>query len=371
MRFPSCDGQVNEGEAIEMMRHAIDLGVNYLDTAYIYHGGQSERIVGRALTSGYRAKVKLTTKMPIWLAKERADFDRLLDEQLGRLATEHVDFYLLHSMSLGEWKRLEALGVIEWAQGAIGSGRIGRLGFSSHDTAEGIKAILDAYDAWALCQIQYNYMDAVAEPGTECLKYIASKGVAAVIMEPLRGGSLVDPPDAIARVWDGAARKRTAADWGLQWLWNQAEVSLVLSGMSTMRQVEENLASADASRVGLLSDDELALFAEVRSIYQSLGVIPCTACGYCMPCPNGVGIPRNFGLYNDAIRFDKLDKARGDYAWMREAQRLGLATADERAASCAACSVCEEKCPQSIPIAEWMATVHATLGEGKPLVRRP
>jgi uncharacterized protein len=368
MRFPSVDGKLDEDGAVKMIRRGVDRGINYLDTAYPYHDGRSEGIVGRAVRDGYRAKVKIATKMPIWLVKTASDFDRLLDEQLGRLGLDSVDFYLLHSMGKDEYLRLKALGVLEWAEKAMASGRIGRLGFSSHDGFEGIKYILDDYDSWVLCQIQYNYIDSVGEPGTKCLKYIASKGVAAVIMEGLRGGSLVDPPPPIQRIWDRAERPRKAADWGLQWLWSQPEVSLVLSGMSSMGQVDENVSSAEASRPGLLDSRELALFDEARAEYKRLTAVPCTACRYCMPCPNGVDIPRNFGIYNDGIRFDKGEKARGDYAWMLQAMKLGLARADERAAACVGCRACEAQCPQKIPIAAWMDQLKATLGEGKPFV---
>jgi uncharacterized protein len=369
MRFPVVGGRLDEKESVRMLRRAIDEGVNYVDTAYLYHDGRSESIVGVALKEGYRARVKLATKMPIWLVKTAADFDRYFDEQLARLGDERVDFYLLHALDSREWKRLEGLGVLEWAAKAAASGRIGGLGFSSHDSFAGIKEIIDGYDSWALCQIQYNYIDSVAEPGTKCLHYIASKGIAAVIMEGLRGGGLVNPPPPIEAVWSRAAKPRSAADWGLQWLWNQAEVSVVLSGMSSMAQVEENIASAKASRVGALAAEELALFDEVRSIYNSLMANPCTGCRYCLPCPNGVDIPGNFGIYNDGIRFDKPEKARGDYAWKLQAFKLGLAKADERAASCVGCRVCQEKCPQKIPIADWMEVLKGTLGEGRAFVK--
>jgi hypothetical protein len=368
MRFPSKDGGVDEEEAVRMIRRGIDAGINYLDTAYPYHNGRSEYIVGKAVKDGYRDKVKVVTKMPTWLVKTADDFDRLLDEQLSRLDLPGIDFYLLHSIGKDEFVRLKALGVLEWAEKKIAAGRFSRLGFSSHDNFAGIRYVLDNYDSWVLCQIQYNYVDAVGEPGTKCLEYIGSKGIAAVIMEGLRGGSLVDPPPSVQKIWDRAPRRRSPADWGLQWLWSRPEVSVVLSGMSSMQQVEENIASADASRVGLLTKDELSLVEEVREQYARITAIPCTACRYCMPCPNGVDIPRNFGIYNDGIRFDKPEKARGDYGWMATALKLGLAAVDERAASCVGCRLCEDKCPQKIPIAAWMAQVRASLGEGAPLV---
>jgi uncharacterized protein len=370
MRFPMKGDVPDEEKAIRMIRAGIDSGINYLDTAYPYHNGLSEGIVGKAVKGGYREKVKIADKMPTWLVKTADDFDRLLDEQLARLDQPLIDFYLLHSIGKDEFARLKGLGVLDWVERQIAKGRIGRLGFSSHDNAEGIKQVLDGYDSWVLCQIQYNYIDSVAEPGTKCLKYIASKGVPAVVMEGLRGGSLVSPPPSVQKIWDRAAGKRSAADWGLQWLWSQEEVALVLSGMSSKAQVEENIASASASKVGLLAKEELALFDEAREEYNRLTAIPCTACRYCMPCPSGVDIPRNFGIYNDGIRFDKPEKARGDYAWMATALKLGLAKADERAASCVGCRACEEKCPQKIKIADWMAQVDSSLGKGQDLVTR-
>jgi predicted aldo/keto reductase-like oxidoreductase len=369
MRFPYKDGAVDDEEAIRLVRRGIDEGINYIDTAYNYHDGQSESITGAALKGGYRERVKLVTKMPTWMVKSADDFDRLFDEQERRLDAGKIDFYLLHAIGADEYFRLKGLGVLEWAERRMSEGRIGRLGFSSHDSFAGIKRMLDDYDSWVLCQIQYNYMDAVGEPGTKCLEYIASKGIAAVIMEGLRGGSLVGPPPAIEKIWAKAARPRSPADWGLQWLWSRPEVSVVLSGMSSISQVDENLASASASKVGLLTKDELALVEEARVAYGKISAVPCTGCRYCMPCPNGVDIPRNFGIYNDGIRFDKPDKARGDYGWMLTALGLGLAKADERAASCVGCRVCESHCPQHIPIADWMAQLKKSLGEGAPLVK--
>jgi predicted aldo/keto reductase-like oxidoreductase len=217
-----------------------------------------------------------------------------------------------------------------------------------------------------MCQIQYNYMDVENQAGTKGLQYAASKGLAVVIMEPLLGGKLVGPPRPIQDIWDSAATERTPAGWALQWLWNQPEVSVVLSGMSAMEQVEENVALASASSIGSLTADELALYDQVRARYQELTVIPCTKCGYCMPCPQGVDIPANFANYNDGIMYDKPDAARGQYGWWKYAYEVqGNFDHDIRAAQCIQCGECEEKCPQAIPISEWMLVVHQVLGEGK------
>jgi predicted aldo/keto reductase-like oxidoreductase len=361
MRLPIKDEDhtnIDEPEATKMLHYAIDHGVNYFDTAYPYHGGNSELFLGRALKGGYREKVRLATKMPCWKVEATEDFDRFLNEQIEKLQTDHVDFYLLHGLRQNRWHKVRDLGVLEWAEGAIADGRIGHLGFSFHDSFEIFQEIIDAYDGWTLCQIQYNYMDIENQAGTKGLKYAASRGLAVVVMEPILGGRLVNPPQPVQDVWATAVKKRTPAAWALQWLWNQPEVSVVLSGMSTMEHVEENVASAGASGIDTLTQDELALVARVRATYQGLCPIPCTKCEYCMPCPNGVNIPRNFGIYNDGVMYDKPDQARQGYnRWLPEAERAG---------ECVQCRECEEKCPQSILISEWMPRVHAVLGEGQP-----
>jgi len=362
MRFPIKNKEhasIDEPEATRMLHYAIDHGVNYLDTAYPYHGGNSELVVGRALKGGYREKVKLATKLPCWKVEAAEDFDRFLNEQLEKLQTDHIDFYLLHSLGEKSWRKMRDLGALKWAEGAIADGRIGCLGFSFHDKYEVFQEIIDAYDGWTFCQIQYNYMDVENQAGTKGLRYAASRGLAVVIMEPILGGRLVNPPQPIQDLWNTSARKRAPADWALQWLWNQPEVSVVLSGMSTTEQVEENVASADASGVNTLTAEELALFDQVQEKYQGLCPIPCTDCGYCMPCPNGVDIPRNFAVYNQGVMYDKADHSRMAYNWIPE---------EARASACIQCRECEDKCPQSILISEWMLRVHEVLGEGQPYV---
>ncbi len=360
MRLPTKDGdssKIDEPEATKMVHYAIDHGVNYVDTAYPYHGGNSELFVGRALQGGYREKVKLATKLPCWQVESAKDFDKYLNEQLQKLQTEHIDFYLLHGLNQQRWPKMRDLGVMERAEKAMEDGRIGHICFSFHDKVEVFKEIVDAYDGWTHCQIQYNYMDIENQAGTEGLRYAASKGLAVVIMEPILGGRLVDPPQPIQDLWEAAPKKRAPADWALQWLWNQPEVSVVLSGMSAMQHVEENVASAGTSGIGTLTDEELAFIGQVRTKYEELCPIPCTKCEYCLPCPNGVNIPRNFELYNEGVMYEKPDHARTGYTmWFPE---------PERADQCIQCRECEEKCPQGIPISEWMPVVHQVLGEGQ------
>jgi len=361
MRFPTKGddpSDIDEPEATRMLHYAIDHGVNYIDTAYPYHGGNSELFVGRALQGGYREKVRLATKLPCWKVETSEDLDKYLNEQLEKLQTDHIDFYLLHALNEKSWHKVRDLGVLDWAEGAIADGRIGHLGFSFHDKYEVFQEIVDAYDGWTFCQIQYNYMDIENQAGTKGLRYAASKGLALVIMEPILGGRLVNPPESIQELWSSAAKKRAPADWALQWLWDQPEVSVVLSGMSAMEHVEENVVSAGASGINTLTAEELALVGRARDRYRELCPISCTKCGYCMPCPNGVNIPRNFEIYNEGVMYDKPDHARKAYdPWLSE---------DERASACIQCRECEELCPQSILISEWMPRVHEVLGEGRP-----
>ncbi|HEX2945367.1 MAG TPA: aldo/keto reductase [Clostridia bacterium] len=364
MRLPT-EGDVNYGnrlsakivedEAVKMIRHAIDNGVNYVDSAYGYHGGRSEIVTGMALKDGYREKVMLATKSPVWLIKKPEDFDRLLDEQLGKLQTDHLDFYLLHAINGERWKdTILKHNVLERAEAAKKAGKIKYLGFSFHGDQESFIEIVDGYDKWDFCQIQYNYMDIENQAGTRGLKHAASKGLAVIIMEPLLGGRLANPPKDIKAVLDESGTGRSPAYWALEWLWNQPEVTVVLSGMSTMEQVGENLASADNSGVGLFGDKDFKVIDRVRGIFGSRAAIPCTGCSYCMPCPNNVNIPRNFEIYNDSVIYEDVRGAKVAYnAFFDAAGHAG---------NCIACKACEKKCPQKIHISELLPKVEELLG---------
>ncbi len=354
MRFPvePETGKVDEQEAIRMLHHAIDNGVNYIDTAYMYHGGESEHIVGRALQNGYREKVKLATKMPVPKAQTPEDFDRLCNEQLEKLQDDHIDYYLLHGLNKDKWHRVRGMGVLEWADRAMAEGRIGALGFSFHGTYEDFEEIIRDWDRWALAQIQYNYMNENVQAGTKGLKLAAAHNVPVVAMEPLLGGNLVNPPEAIQKVWDSLPIRRSSAEWALQWLWNKPEVTVVLSGMSTMTQVQENLEAADRSQVNALTEKELEAVAQVRDVYEQLRPIPCTSCKYCMPCPYDVEIPRNLQMYNTGYIYNKMEQQGKRYQKMKEGTR---------AENCVQCRQCEEHCPQEIKISEWMPCVHSEL----------
>ncbi|MDP2645708.1 MAG: aldo/keto reductase [Desulfobacterales bacterium] len=350
MRLPVTGNdrsKIDEPEALRMIHYAFDHGVNYIDTAWPYHNGNSESLVGRALKNGYRQKVKLATKLPARRVETADDFDRFLNTQLSRLQTDHIDFYLLHGLTRASWSKVRDLDVFARAERAINDGRIGCLGFSFHDGYEVFKEIIDGYDRWTLCQIQYNYMDTDYQAGTKGLRYAAEKGLAVVVMEPIRGGQLSShPPEAVVKLWQSAPERRSPAEWALQWVWNHPEVSTVLSGMSAMEHVVENVAAADRSGPHVLARDELARIDRVKGEYRKGSLIPCTNCRYCLPCPNNVDIPGILQLYNDALIFSDLSRARHLYPIRIQE--------DERAGQCTQCRQCEALCPQGIAISEWL-----------------
>lgn len=357
MRMPTIGGDpknINEPEAIKMIRTAIDNGVNYVDTAYVYHGGMSEVLVGKALKDGYREKTKVATKLPVWELKTEADFDRLLDEQLGRLDIDAIDFYLLHALDKERWENLLKMNVFEHIRQYKASGKVKHIGFSFHDDAETFIKIVDAYD-WDFCQIQYNFMDTENQAGLKGLEHAAEKNIAVIVMEPLRGGSLTkQPPEVVTDLWDQADVKRTPAEWALKWVWNHPGVSVVLSGMSTMEQVNQNLKYADESGINTMTPKELELVSKVKSAYESLIKVGCTGCSYCMPCPFGVNIPGNFGVYNEAFMFSSdIESKKNHYNHFMDAS--------ERASACQECGACEAECPQHLPIRELLKDVDKLL----------
>ena len=359
MRLPVLpDGHVDEPEATRMIRYAIDHGVNYIDTAYPYHGGVSELVVGRALADGYRDRVHLATKLPSWLVKTRGDMDRYLDEQLKKLQTDRIDFYLVHGLIGPFWENLSSLGVLGFLDDAISDGRIRYAGFSFHDTPKLFKEIVKAYD-WTFAQIQYNFMDEDYQAGTKGLLYAAKKGLGVVVMEPIRGGLLAKDVPGITEMWQKVSARRTPAEWALRWVWNHPEVTVVLSGMSTFDQLVQNIAWADDGLPDSLNRKELAVFDRVRKEFGKRMAIPCTGCKYCQPCPHGVSIPECFELYNQAHMYDAKEAVQQRYTMFLGGFFDGIPS---YASCCEDCGECEEKCPQGLPIRENLRKVSEYFG---------
>ncbi len=341
MRLPTQDKNIIEDKAVAQIRRAIDAGVNYIDTAFGYHHGTSEAVVGKALRDGYREKVYLADKMPVWMIEKEEDFDRLFATQLERLGVDHIDFYLLHALDAKSFEnKVRRFGLFDKMNALKASGKVSHIGFSFHDSFETFKAILDAYTGCEFCQIQYNYVDTNHQAGTAGLEYAASKGVKVVIMEPLLGGALANlPDDQRAVLPEGADPVGIALDF----LWSRPEIGVVLSGMTTMEQLLDNLAHADASRIGKLTEDELSALKRVKALRDGELLVPCTGCRYCMPCPGGLDIPGIFKIYNKTAPSLKLDPS-AEYAAL-----------ETKASDCLSCGLCEEACPQHIAVREKMA----------------
>lgn len=357
MRFTTVEGgKVDEDKAIDQIRYAIDNGVNYLDTAWPYHGGASELILGTALQDGYREKVKIATKLPTWNIDSREDMDSYLDKQLQKLQVDKIDYYLLHALNGLTWDKLEQLGVPDFLDAAVEDGRIVNAGFSFHGFLEDFKRIVDGYP-WVFCQIQYNYLDQEYQAGTEGLHYAASRDMGVIVMEPLRGGNLGEPeaPPAIGKIWDLAESKRTPVEWALRWIWNQPEVTVVLSGMNVDEHIAENLKIADQAEAGSLSQRECEIVDRAAATYKELMKVNCTGCGYCMPCPEGVMIPAIFEVYNKMHLFGNKEETRFSYL----TRMCGIISGDKRgfASECVQCGECLEKCPQSIQIPDVLSDV--------------
>ncbi len=350
--------KIDEENAINMVRYAIDQGVNLIDTAYPYHGtgmdhgGESEPFVAKALKDGYREKVKIATKLPSWVIKTREDMDKYLNEQLKRLETDYIDFYMVHGINRFYWENLKELGFEEFLDQSIADGRIKHAGFSFHHRLELFKEVVDQYD-WSFCLIQYNYLDDEYQAGKEGLEYAYKKGLGIAVMEPLRGGQLAtNIPQEVQDVFDGADVKRSPVEWALRWVWNHPEVSVVLSGMNTMNQLKENLEIAEEAHPNTLTDEELEITDQAKSIFEKKLQINCTSCGYCLPCPSGVNIPENFSKYNDYFLFGS-PETKEEYQFHYNA----LVMENERSSECTGCGVCEEHCPQNIKIIQELKKV--------------
>lgn len=349
---------VDVDASIDMILHAIHEGVNYFDTAYNYVSGNSEVILGKALATepGLREKVIITSKSPAWLYKEPEDFDKFLNTQLQRLGTDYLDFYIIHSLNGGSWKRTQRINALESLKRAKADGRVRHIGFSFHDDPDLFREILDAAD-WDMCQIQLNYFDQDYQAGVEGAKLAHDRGIGVVIMEPLRGGLLAQLPASAQAAFDSAPVKRSNAEWALDWLWDMDCVDVVLSGMSTMDQLTENIASMKRARVGMFTPEDTAAVDAAKAALDAKAAVPCTGCNYCVEyCPVHVAIPYNFRAYNMGALYD-------DEALAREYYEKEVTGFGKRAEHCVSCGTCEEMCPQHIAIGEWMPKIHELLGE--------
>jgi len=380
MRFPMIDQTtVNEDEAIKMIRYAIENGVNYIDTAYPYHNGESEVIVGKALQDGYREKVNLTTKLPMWEVKKSEDFNEFLQEQINRLQTK-PDIYLFHGLTNDGLKKIKELSLINKMEEAREEGLFKYIGFSFHDSFEVFKEIIDYY-TWDCCQIQFNYLDLEYQAGIKGVEYAGNKNIALIIMEPIRGGKLViskdelDSRPEVKQILEKAPIKRTMADWALQFVWDHPEVSVVLSGMSSMQQVKENIESANNSASNSLSAEDLRIISQLREFYGKYDLVRCTSCRYCRPCPQGVAIPWIFRIINELayygeerrdsilILYDKLVKIPEEVEKrLSEDEKV-----DGVASLCIQCGECLEKCPQQIDIPDILKKAKEIFEEGKKI----
>lgn len=370
MRLPATkEGLVDKPRAIEQIRYAVDQGVNYIDTAWPYHSGVSEIVVGEALCSGYRDKAYIATKLPSWMVTGRDHMDYFLNEQLKRLKTGQIDFYLMHNLAGPMWNSLKQMEILDFIEKAKQSGRIKHAGFSFHGRVDDFKRIVDDYP-WEFCQIQYNYLDEYHQAGTEGLKYAAENDLGIIIMEPLRGGNLgiPDPPSEIAAVWDRAPEKRTPVEWALRWVWDHPEVTTVLSGMNEEAHVKENIRIARAALPQSLSPEEHALISEASDTYKKLMKVNCTGCQYCMPCPEDVNISSAFEILNKLYLFKNEEEAKIMYA-ARCSNLFSGSDKEGYASNCIQCGECIEKCPQSIPIPDILEDVVDTL-EDKDLYER-
>ncbi|MEG1834516.1 MAG: aldo/keto reductase [Oscillospiraceae bacterium] len=349
MRLPTngSDRNINEDEAIKIIRHGIDEGVNYIDTAFFYHGGKSEGLVGKALLDGYREKVLLATKSPFAAFKIGFEFNKILKMQLKRLQTDHIDMYMLHAANLKAFKNSALkLDLISKMEKAKAEGKIRYIGFSFHDDYEAFEEILNAYH-WDFCQIQLNYIDVNNQAGIKGLELAAKKGIAVIVMEPLLGGKLANPTENLIKALpQGVPPVQSALDF----IWSRKEVSLLLSGMSNSEQVEQNLKYASESSIGKLSDEDLEKFIDAKKVFDTMAKVSCTKCSYCMPCPAGVEVPEIFSAYNKSAI--DVNDAKKQYAKIKGSAEL-----------CVKCKKCEAVCPQKIEISKVLEEASDFLGK--------
>ena len=355
MRFngaASGDSVIDEQKAVSLIRRAIDGGVTYIDTAYIYLDKTSEIVLGKALLDGYREKVTIATKVPPDMVNSRADMEKILAEELKKLQTDHIDFYLMHAMNKQKWEHMKAIGAPEFFDDMKREGKIRYKCFSFHGPYEEFEYILNDWD-WDMCQIQYNFMDIGNQAGTKGLELAGSRGIPVVIMEGLLGGRLANAPENVQALYDAFPIRRSPVEWAFRWLCNHPEVSVVLSGCNEAEQIDENLRIFDTVDTGIMSEEELKLIDEVREAYISRTKIGCTGCRYCMPCPNGVNIPGIFSAWNNWSLYGTDPKEDWMFRMILEK--------NNGADNCVSCAACEAACPQHLNIIESLVSAWSDL----------
>ena len=361
MRFPRKQGRIDFEETEKQILESYRLGVNYYDTAYIYPG--SEAVLGEILEkNGIREKVKIATKLPHYLIRNMQAMERLFQEQLKRLRTDYVDYYLMHMLcDVDTWQRMKDMGIEDWLEEKKKSGAIRQVGFSYHGNSDMFCKLVDAYE-WDFCQIQYNYMDEHTQAGRRGLNHAHDKWLPVIIMEPLRGGKLVNNlPDEARKIFSDSLKNHTPAQWAFRWLWDQKEVTCVLSGMNSMEMLRDNVQTASTAEVGELTDEDRKMLKAVERAINAKLKVPCTGCGYCMPCPKGVDIPGTFAAYNRRY-------TEGKFSGFREYFMCTLVRKNHTSASnCIGCGKCEKHCPQGIQIRKELENARKEL-EG-PLYR--
>ncbi len=349
MRFPLLNyddnGSIDEETSFKLIEAAFENGVNYLDTAYIYHNGNSETFVGKCLDRLGRNNVYLATKMPVWLCENFEDYNRIFEEQLSRLKTNYIDFYLAHSLSEKSFRNMVKNNIFDFFDTERKTGRIKYAGFSFHDNLELFKEIVDSYN-WDFCQVQFNYMDENYQAGIEGIEYAKSKGLDIIVMEPVKGGKLAKAPTEIEGLFDKLSPSYSMAQWALKWVYNNEDISIALSGMSSMEQVLENIEVSSNASPNSLSDNELSTIKKVKDFLLNKTKVACTSCEYCLPCPQNIRIPEIFSQYNNAVIYDQKDFYKKDYSTLIENH--------QDSSQCIECGNCEDICPQNLEIIRYL-----------------